>query len=212
MTQRDFEYWWNVAGEWVEEPNQRRSGWSGMMRAVVEGRVFYVKRQLNHQCRTLSHPFGWPTASREWHYLNRLRELGIGAPVPVFHAARSSPEGVEAVVVTEELSGFVDLTAWSGLDATSRRQLAEAVGVQLGRLHRAGLQHSSLYDKHVMARRNGSGFEVALIDLEKMRPRLFARFAASRDLDQLRRRQQLFGDTEWAALQAAHRRQFRGVA
>lgn len=208
MAKDDFEFWWNVAGEWVEEPNRRRSGWSGMMRAVVDGRTLYVKRQLNHQCRTLSHPFGWPTASREWHYLKRLNALGIGAPVPVFHAVRHTSEGVEAVLVTEELRGFADLAAWSGLDERARLQLAGAVGRQLGRLHRAGLQHSSLYDKHLMARRDGDRFDVALIDLEKMRPRLFARFAASRDLEQLRRRQQLFGDTDWAALAAAHARSF----
>jgi hypothetical protein len=210
--ERNFDFWWNVAGEWVEEPNRRRSGWSGMMRAALDGRTLYVKRQLNHRCRTLTHPLGWPTASREWHYLNRLARLGVAAPVPVFHGVREGDDGVEAVVVTEELSGYADLAAWQGLAADRRQVLADAVGRMLGRLHRAHLQHSSLYDKHVMAREHGTGFDVALIDLEKMRPRLLARWgAARRDLDQLRRRQKLFDTDDWAVLLAAHEAAFSGV-
>lgn len=204
MSEADFERWWNIDGEWVEEPNQRRNGWSGMMRAQVEGRTLFVKRQLNHQCRTWRHPLGWPTASREWHYLHRLHGLGIGAPSPVFHAARRSGDGVEAVLVTEELSGYQDLLEWGGLDGDSRSWLALAVGELLGRLHRARLQHSSLYDKHVMARREGERFVVALIDLEKMRPRLTAGMAAKHDLQQLRRRQRLFREEDWVGLRAAH--------
>lgn len=209
MSERDFDFWWNVDGEWVEEPNRRRSGWSGMMRVRLDGRMFYVKRQLNHRCRTLSHPLGWPTASREWHYLNRLARIGVAAPTPVFHAVRASPDGDEAVLVTEELIGFVDLAGWGALESPRRRRLAQAVGGMLGRLHRAHLQHSSLYDKHVMARGEGDGFAVALIDLEKMRPRLLARWgAARRDLDQLHRRQALFDDDDWAALLATHEEAF----
>ncbi|AUN94424.1 lipopolysaccharide kinase InaA family protein [Pseudazoarcus pumilus] len=209
MSERDFDFWWTVEGEWVEEPNRRRSGWSGMMRVRLDGRVFYVKRQLNHRCRTLSHPRGWPTASREWHYLHRLARIGVAAPVPVFHDVRRSSDGHEAVLVTEELLGFVDLAGWTGLEPPRRRRLAQSVGAMLGRLHRAHLQHSSLYDKHVMAREEGDGFAVALIDLEKMRPRLLARRgAARRDLDQLRRRQSLFDDDDWTALLAAHEAQF----
>jgi tRNA A-37 threonylcarbamoyl transferase component Bud32 len=206
MAKRDFSYWWDVAGEWVEEPNQRRSGWSGMMRAEIDGRILYVKRQLNHQCRTFRHPFGWPTASREWEYLHRLGKLGVPAPVPVFHSVRQTADGVEAVLVTEELSGYRDLAAWAGLDELARTELAAAVGGMVGRLHRARLQHSSLYDKHVMARRDGDGFEVALIDLEKMRPRLTVAMAARHDLEQLKRRQSLFDESQWAALEAAHAR------
>lgn len=204
MAEQDFGYWWNVPGEWVEEPNRRRSGWSGMMRAVVDGRSYYVKRQLNHRCYTLAHPFGWPTASREWQYLNQLRSLGIGAPVGVFHAARNTAEGVEAVLVTEELTGFADLAALEGLEPACKLALAQAVGELLGRLHRARLQHSSLYNKHVMAKAAGEGFEVALIDLEKMRPRLTAGMAARHDLEQLKRRQHTFDEAQWAVLLRAH--------
>lgn len=208
MFKGDFDFWWNVPGEWVEEPNRRRSGWSGMVRVVLDGRMYYVKRQLNHRCYTLAHPFGWPTASREWQYLKRLRALGIGAPAGVFHAARNTVEGIEAVLVTEELSGFADLAALEGLEPARKLVLAQAVGELLGRLHRARLQHSSLYDKHVMATAAGEGFEVALIDLEKMRPRFIASMAARHDLEQFRRRQHTFDDEQWAVLLRAHAGRF----
>lgn len=208
MADQQFDYWWSVPGEWVEEPNRRRKGWSGMMRCVVDGEVYYVKRQLNYQCRTLSHPFGWSTASREWHYLKRLAAEGVGAPPAVFHAVRKTRQGLEAVVVTRELSGFEDLHAWERLEPEGRLELARAVGGLLGRLHRIRLQHTCLYDKHVMARRTEAGFATALIDLEKMRPRLSSGLAARRDLDQFRRRQRVFGETEWAALLEAHASSF----
>lgn len=211
MAEQDFEYWWNVPGEWVEEPNRRRSGWSGMVRAVLDGRMYYVKRQLNHRCYTLAHPFGWPTASREWQYLTHLQRLGIGAPVGVFHAVRKTAEGVEAVLVTEELAGFVDLAALERLAPERKLVLARAVGELLGRLHRVRLQHSSLYNKHVMAKASEEGFAVALIDLEKMRPRLTAGMAARHDLEQLQRRQNTFDGAQWAALLDAHTRSFSAV-
>ena len=211
MAKQDFEYWWNVPGEWVETPNRRRAGWSGMLRVVVDGRMYYVKRQLNHCCYTLTHPLGWPTASREWQYLKRLHALGVGAPVGVFHGTRKTDDGIEAVLVTEELAGFVDLAALESLEPSRKHALAQAVGELLGRLHGAKLQHSSLYNKHVMAKPSGDGFEVALIDLEKMRPRLTAGKAAARDLEQFRRRQRTFDEAQWAVLTEAHARSFNAV-
>lgn len=206
MVERDFGYWWNVQGEWVEPPNERRNGWSGMMRVRDDGRLLYVKRQRNHLCRTLLHPLGWPTASREWHYLNLLRLVGVTVPDPVFHAVRDTPEGKEAVLVTEELVGFTDLAAQQGLEPARKRALARELGLRLGVLHRARLQHSSLYDKHIMMRWCGERPQVALIDLEKMRRRLTRRAAARHDLEQLRRRQRVFGDDDWRELEDAHAR------
>lgn len=174
------------------------------MRVVTAGRLYYVKRQRNHLCRTLRHPFGWPTASREWHYLQRLRALGVAAPVPVFHQARKGDQGIEAVLVTEELEGFSDLAHQADLSPTRRRRLASVLGERLGVLHHARLQHSSLYDKHIMVRWDADEPVVALIDLEKMRQRLTARGAAGHDLEQLRRRQKLFDDGDWSSLLAAH--------
>ena len=210
MSERDFGYWWTVAGEWVEPPNERRNGWSGMLRSTLDDRLYYVKRQRNHLCRTLSHPFGWPTASREWHYLGALREIGIRVPEPVFHGVRKTPQGTEAVLVTKNLEGFVALSEQAGETPERKLALAQTLGRCLGILHRARLQHSSLYDKHVMVRWEGNRPEVALIDLEKMRRRLTARMAAGHDLEQLHRRQKVFDNAQWAALAGAHETALKG--
>jgi hypothetical protein len=90
--------------------------------------------------------------------------------------------------------------------------LTREIGSCLGVLHRAALQHSCLYDKHVMVRWNGDQPEVALIDLEKMRKRLRAPAAAKHDLEQLRRRQSVLDGAAWAVLLQAHALTFAGCA
>lgn len=200
----DFEHWWTIGGEWVEEPNERRNGWSGMMRVRDHYSLFYVKRQFNHQCRTWRHPLGWPTTSREWHYLHRLKRLGLAAPEPVFHATRKVSGGTEAVLVTRDLRNFAALDTQNDLTSQQRLSLAETLGRELAKLHRARLQHSCLYDKHIMVRWDQQSPVIALIDLEKMRSRTSAARAADHDLEQLKRRQHLFSAEEWGALTRTH--------
>lgn len=201
----DFAGWWAAAGEWVEAPNQRRSGWSGMMRLRHGERIYYIKKQCNHLCRTLLHPFGWPTASREYHNILRLRRIGVPVPQPVFHGSRRTAEGLEAVLVTEELVGYADLESQDARTPAEKSLLAAAVGRVLGRMHRYQLQHSSLYDKHIMVRWQDGRPEIALIDLETLRQAWWPGRAARRDLKQLRRRQKIWQAADWALLEEAHR-------
>jgi hypothetical protein len=207
----DFQGWWIAPGEWVEEPNQRRSGWSGMLRVRVGEQVFYVKKQCNHLCRTLSHPFGWPTASRERLNIGRLQALGLSVPEPVFHGERRTENGFEAILVTRELTGFVALDMQTGLTPVARRVLAAEVGRVLGIMHRAHWQHSCLYDKHLFVRWQGERPEVALIDLEKLRRPILHWKAAEHDLDQLKRHQQIWSEGEWKILLAAHMPHFKAA-
>ena len=209
---QDFEGWWNAPGEWVEAPNQRRSGWSGMMRARIDDQVFYVKKQCNHLCRTFSHPFGWPTASRERLNISRLQALGLCVPRPVFHGERRTENGFEAILVTEELTGFQALDTQTGLSPAARQALAAEVGRVLGIMHRADWQHSCLYDKHLMIRWQGERPEVALIDLEKLRRPILRWKAAAHDLAQLKRHQCIWSEEEWRGLEAAHRHSAAVVA
>ena len=52
-TEDPFEFYWNQQGEWVEEPNQRRGGESGVQRIHDgEGRLLYAKRQVGHTYRS----------------------------------------------------------------------------------------------------------------------------------------------------------------
>lgn len=200
----DFEGWWNVPEQWVEEPNQRRNGWSGMIRLRIGSQTYYVKKQCNHLYRSVRHPFGWPTVIREYENIVRLKSLGIRIPEPVFQGVRKRGEGLEALLVTEELTGFTSLGDQTGLDQASRETLAREVGRVLGIMHRAHLQHSCLYDKHIMIRWQDGTPEIALIDLEKLRKPLFPWRAARHDMEQLKRRQSVWSDHEWKLLEESH--------
>ena len=62
-----FQRWWNTQGEWVEEPNQRRAGESGVQRIRLrdpQQPLLYCKRQIGHLYRSWLHPFGRPTVLR----------------------------------------------------------------------------------------------------------------------------------------------------
>lgn len=201
----DFAGWWSAPGEWVEEPNQRRNGWSGMMRLRHNGRTYYIKKQCNHLCRTLRHPFGWPTVSREYENIRRLQALGITAPQAVFHGSRQSDEGHEGLLVTDELAGFADLTAQNARSPAEKTKLAVAVGRMLGLLHRHNLQHGCLYDKHIMVSWQDEELAVALIDLEKLHRAWLPGKAARHDLEQLQRHQKIWSAADWALLEEAHR-------
>ncbi len=200
----DFEGWWNVPEQWVEEPNQRRNGWSGMIRLRIDAQTYYVKKQCNHLYRSVRHPFGWPTVIREYENIVRLKSLGIRIPEPVFQGVRKRGEGLEALLVTEELTGFTSLGDQTGLDQASRETLAREVGRVLGIMHRAHLQHSCLYDKHIMIRWQDGTPEIALIDLEKLRKPLFPWRAGRHDLEQLKRRQSVWSEREWKLLEESH--------
>ena len=67
----DFESLWEVQLEAVDEPNTGRGGWSSVFRMELEGSGFYLKRQSNYLTRTLHHPFGEPSFSREFRNISR---------------------------------------------------------------------------------------------------------------------------------------------
>lgn len=200
----DFEAWWSAPGDYVETPNVRRGGWSGVVRTHWRGQPCYIKRQHNHLCRSPGHPFGWPTASREHAYLERVRGLGIAVPEVLFHGTRHTLTGTDAVLATRALTEFTPLSEQQHLGPERRVRLARTLGELLGRLHRTRLQHSCLYDKHIMVCWQGDAPRIALLDLEKMRYRLSRKAAAHHDLDQLRRHQHVWNDAEWAQLIATH--------
>ena len=46
--QDEFESWWATEGDWVEEPNYRRKGMSGVQCIERDGKKLYVKRMTQH--------------------------------------------------------------------------------------------------------------------------------------------------------------------
>ncbi len=200
-----FEQWWQLQGEWVEEPNRRRGGESGVQRLLLdEGRVLYAKRQVGHFYRSLRYPFGRPTVLRERDALLALERIGVKAPSLIFCDVHKDPAGSwRGLLVSEELTGFQEVNHWFAEGGRERfgpavnDRLLEQIAQMLARFHRAGWQHGCLYQKHIFVRVESVAgrveVEAALLDLEKSRRRLSRQRAARHDMLQLQRH------SSWAA-------------
>lgn len=194
-----FETWWQQQGEWVEEPNHRRGGESGVQRLYQDnGRVLYAKRQVGHVYRSLRYPFGRPTVLRERDALLALPLLGVKAAKLFYCDVQRDAAGLwRGLLVTEALKGFQQLDHWYAEGGRERfgkavnEQLLAQVADMLARFHRAGWQHGSLYQKHLFVRVEQVGerveVETALLDLEKSRRRISKLQAARHDMLQLQR-------------------------
>lgn len=174
-----FEALWAATSDWIEQPNVERGGLSGVSRlelALPDGRRMgaYLKRQSGHVRRTLRHPWrGEPTFAREFTMLAYLREHGVRAPVPLYFGQRVVDGTPRAILLTQELEGFCSLDVFSGeqsgRSSTDIRVLIRDVAQAVRQLHDCGVQHRSLYEKHLFVRSRDQGFDVAVIDLEKSR-------------------------------------------
>ncbi|MGV8844666.1 MAG: lipopolysaccharide kinase InaA family protein [Pseudomonas sp.] len=203
-----FERWWQTQGTWVEAPNQRRGGESGVQFLRNQAQqLLYLKRQSGHLHRSWRHPFGQPTVLRELQAMQAFTALGIRVPKLVYCDAQKSAGQWRALLVTEALEGFVSLDQWYASDAPQqwgdalKRQLLEQMGVILSRLHRGRWQHSCLYAKHIFVKHhslaNGDGVEIALLDLEKSRQRWSQGAAERHDLGQLYRHREGMPAADW---------------
>lgn len=202
----DFAFWWNTEGPWVEEPNVRRSGTSGVQRVELDGQVVYVKRQSGHLFRSLRHPFGRPTVMREGRALSRLDQLKVLAPKPIFYGARKVDGVWQGLLVTKDLNGFQDMDTWYAEGARTRYTEAEHLRVfeqlafLLSRMHLGRWQHGCMRSKHIFIKAvtttDGPHFELALLDLEKSHGRVTSIGAARHDIPQLRRHSP-WSDAEW---------------
>lgn len=198
-----FRQWLGVPGEWVEEPNVRRGGESGVKRIMTtDGKMLYRKQQVGHTFRSLRHPFGYPTSMRESAALKACAELGVIAPIVVYSDCRKVSGVWHALLVTESLDGFSSLEdcyargddkQWG--EALHQRILHE-IGCTLARFNKGRWQHGCLRMKHVFVRVQGDKVEIATLDLEKSRQRLTATRAARHDIRQLRRRSD-WSDALW---------------
>lgn len=202
-----FDYFWQRQGEWVEEPNQRRGGESGVQRLCDEtGQLLYAKRQVGHIYRSLLHPFGRPTVLREYDALHSFEQLGVRVPHIVYCGVeRDADNQWRALLVSEALDGFEEIDVWLAGGGRERHgealyeQVLEDLAGNLARMHRGHWQHGCLYAKHVFVKVVGERAEVALLDLEKCRRRISCQKAAYNDLKQLRRHSS-FSEADWRKL------------
>lgn len=206
-----FQQWWQRQGDWVEAPNIRRGGESGVQRLQGEdGSLLYVKRQTGHLYRSLRHPFGYPTAMRESDALQAFAQLGVSVPRLVYAGCRRQAGAWQALLVTEALEDYRCLEERYAAGEAAlwgealHLRILQAVGATLGRLNRGRWQHGCLYPKHLFVRLRADEVEVALLDLEKSRRRLRAGQAARHDLQQLKRRSSWSAE-QWQAVVYGYR-------
>lgn len=204
---QDFNCWWARTGEWVEEPNQRRGGESGVQVLTPEATGLprlYSKRQINHTYSSLRYPFGHPTALREKNALQALDNLGVKVPKLVFYKTIKKSKDWYALLVTEELKDFISLDEWYRqncsltIDSSIVKSVLKQVAITLDRMHRANWQHGCCYAKHIFIKTNPQHSpEVALLDLEKARLRWRASRAALNDIKQLGRHRADMPESHW---------------
>ena len=204
---QSFAQWWQQQGEWVEEPNERRDGLSGVQYLhTPDGKTLYSKRQCGHLSRSLRHPFGRPTVVRERRALEAYRAAGVRVPKLVFAGSRKEAGIWQGVLITEELQGFISMDQWYAEDApvqhgnATHQHMLRELAKTLSLAHMAGWQHGCLYSKHVFIRVRSQGVEIALLDLEKARRRQRRHAAVRHDLKQFYRHRGPMPEADWFRL------------
>lgn len=196
----DFGALWELDIGWVEVPNRRRGGWSGVSRYAMQGRngsdeVVYIKRQQNHTTRTLRHPFrGVMTFRREFRNLRRLQSYGVPVPDLLYFAERRVAGDRRAILILRELTGYASLEErleyWKahGLPerAVWQRLLRRLAGIAR-LMHRHRMRQNCFYPKHVFIGGASDELDIRLLDFEKARRTLSVQRAMLRDLDTLNR-------------------------
>lgn len=180
----DFQDFWNLAAEPVDEGNIGRGGQSGIFRARITGPdgvpvTIYIKRQHNYRTRTWRNPInGTPTAQREFDVMRRLHRSKIETPEPVYFAVAWDGGDFHAILITVGLEGY---TSWGDLQDARRRgnslpprqrwAALRVMGALLSGIHQLGLRHTCFYPKHLFLK-----FDYALtpnvcvLDLEQAKP------------------------------------------
>jgi hypothetical protein len=189
---------WNLPWDWVENPNNRRNGWSGVSRHTFfddeAGRFsIFVKRQENHNYRSLRHPLrGRPTFFSELCNTLRVKQIGIPTVEPVFYGERWEGDKPQAVLATIALEGYGDLNSLLQ-DPSNTTPVRQAILHRLADvaqlMHHHRLQHNSLGGNHVLVKlEKHNTFDLRILDLEKMRRSFRPMDAAVKDLEKFIRR------------------------
>jgi len=189
-----FDTIWNLDTEWFEEPNQRRGGWSGVIKVDLDtekGKTcVFIKRQENHISKTLLHPIkGILTFEREFENILQMQNRDLPVMETVFFAQRNIDNKRQAILITKELTGYIPLESERFLSSgdliknlSHKKQLLIAVADAVRSIHSHHYEHNCLYLKHIFVKPVGDAWDVKVIDLEKLKWRLFKRKAVFRDL------------------------------
>ena len=182
----DFGAIWAREIDWFEAPNERRGGWSGVGKLLLQsdnGQTLsvFVKKQQNHGRFSLRNPIaGEPTFRREFEHLTFLEKRAFDAPRVVLYGEQSFTQAgkqqTRAILITVELAGFIPLDVLSHqiaaektISAEKKRVLLASIAAKLRCFHQLNLMHRAMYPKHIFVATANTTPQVALIDLEKAR-------------------------------------------
>jgi hypothetical protein len=190
-----FDAIWNLDTEWFEEPNKRRGGWSGVIKVDLdthEGKTsVFIKRQENHVSKTLFHPIrGIPTFEREFKNILRMQKRDLPIMDLVYFAKRVSNGNLQSILITKALTDYIPLESERFLSSddliksnSHKEKLLTDLADTLRLIHYHHFQHNCLYLKHIFVKPVGDdSWDIKVIDLEKLKWRLFKRHAVFRDL------------------------------
>jgi hypothetical protein len=203
-----FEGFWNLPVNWVEEPNERRGGWSGVSfykTSDSNGGSFsmFVKRQENHNYFSPRHPLHVrPTFYRDFSNICFLKQVGIPTVEPVYYGERLFDNRLQAVLATVTLDGYRELNLFfedPSIKAPMRQAILHCIADILRLMHRHRLRHGSLSGKHVMVKLTEVGsFDARILDLEKMKRSWHHLYASVRDIERFIRHTPTFSKAEHA--------------
>ncbi len=203
----EFDAWWATEGDWVEEPNQRRNGMSGVQRIERDGKVLYVKRMTQHLFRSLRYPLGRPTIVREIQVLNELERAGVKVPKIVYGKAMKHNGEWRALLVTEEMHGFCSIDQWYKQHADlpfedqTRQEMLRQVALAFHGMHSINRQHGCCYVRHIFVKTSGQ-IEAGFLDLEKSRRRWVRSKAINHDFRQLEKYLSPIPPKDWEQVKA----------
>ena len=203
----EFNHWWATEGDWVEEPNYRRNGMSGVQCVERNGKKLYVKRMTHHLFHSVRYPFGRPTIVREVAVIKELERAGVIVPKIVFGEAVKIEGEWRALLVTEDMAGFISIADWYAQHAVSpysdevRQAMLKAVALAFKKMHSVNRQHGCCYVRHIYVKTEGKA-EAGFLDLEKSRRRLRRDKAINHDFCQLEKYLEPIPKADWEQVKA----------
>ncbi|MGI0115670.1 lipopolysaccharide kinase InaA family protein [Zooshikella sp. RANM57] len=187
-----FSDFWDLTTPWFEPPNHRRNGWSGVIEYPLtdnSGHIhrYFIKRQENHNTRSLRHPFtGEPTYRRELISILKLQALKIPTLEVVYYQERKTKGQHQAILITKALENFQSLGQWYE-SKPNENQISSAfqqLTAIVKQLHQHKLAHYCLYPNHIFIKPDEKNkFDIRLIDLEKVRYTPLSAKGRYKDLD-----------------------------
>jgi tRNA A-37 threonylcarbamoyl transferase component Bud32 len=174
----DFESFWSLPNDWFEPLNTRRNGWSGVITKKVGEDLFFVKKQENHNFKSIRHPIlGQPTFLREFQNIQYLIDHKIPTLEVIFFGIRDN----QCVLVTRDLNkNNQSLQKIIEKKKLFSKTDLNRIAKTLGNMHKHNVQHTYPVPKHIYL--NKVNEDIVLIDLEKMKKRFFSFQASIRDL------------------------------